>query len=99
MTPHIEKEICLKEAEWREVHEFIASTKPYRESLDKSIGGIRNGMWAVVLVVLIPFITGMVWIGEIKGTIERNTQDIEKIDTRLQAVERGTQVPVSRRLS
>jgi hypothetical protein len=73
--------------EWREVHDFIAATPEYRKGLNKAIGGVQNGMWAVALVVLVPFITGMIWIGEINGTIKRQTQDIEKIDTRLQAVE------------
>lgn len=63
MTTHLEKETCLKEQEWREVHEFISSTKPYRKSLDEAIRDVRNGMWGLALVVLIPFITGMVWIG------------------------------------
>ena len=78
---------CLMTEEWREVHDFIAATPEYRKGLNKAIGGVQNGMWAVALVVLVPFITGMIWIGEINGTIKRQTQDIEKIDTRLQAVE------------
>ena len=80
---------CLMTEEWREVHDFIAATPAYRDSLDKSLKALQNGMWAVALVVLVPFITGMIWIGEINGTIKRQTHDIEKIDTRLQAVERG----------
>lgn len=40
MTPHIEKETCLKEQEWREVHDFISGTKEYRLHLDNKIDGI-----------------------------------------------------------
>lgn len=78
--------MCLKEQEWREVHEFIASTKPYRKTLDdsltnlsKSVGGIRAGVWAVALVVLVPFIMGLVWIGEVGQKVEQHGKDIGEI--------------------
>lgn len=86
MTPHIDKEQCLKDKEWREVHDFIASTKPYRVTLDESIhklskdmGGIRAGVWAVALVVLIPFFMGLIWIGEVGEKVERHGKDIVEI--------------------
>lgn len=79
MTPHIEKETCLKEKEWREVHDFIAATPAYRTNLDSSIKGIQRGMWAVALSVLIPFVLGLVWVGELKNTVAQHTNDIREL--------------------
>ena len=71
---------CIKEQEWREVHEFIAGTREYRKSLcDKldsiksSIKSMQNVFWAVVLAILVPFVLGMVWVGEVKKQVEINT--------------------------
>ena len=83
MTPHIEQEICLKEKEWREVHDFVAATIPYRKSLDASLSGIRNGMWAVALAVLVPFLAGFIWIGGINESIKNNAKDILRVETEL----------------
>ena len=74
MTPLTELETCLKEKEWREVHDFIAATPAYRMSLDESLKGIKTGMWAVALTVLIPFLLGFVWFGEINGTVKHHTK-------------------------
>ena len=35
MTPKTEHDVCLKDQEWREVHDFIAGTKEYRVHLDR----------------------------------------------------------------
>lgn len=71
--------ICLKDKEWREVHDFIAGTASYRRSLDADLRGIKSGMWGVALVVLIPFLTGMIWIGAIGAKVEQNCKDIVEI--------------------
>lgn len=96
MTPHIEQESCLKEKEWREVHDFISSTKPYRTSLDdsilgikKSIGEVAKGMWGVALVVLVPFITSMIWIGGIGAKVEQHGEDIVEIKQEIKELKRG----------
>ena len=44
MTPHIEKETCLKETEWREVHDFLAGTAEYRKHLDLKIDALTTAL-------------------------------------------------------
>src|SRR5574343_1938303 len=76
---HLRQEVCLKEKEWREVHDFIAGTDSYRKSLNEKIGGVTNGLWAVALVVLIPFTTGLIWIGGIGQKVYQHAVDITEI--------------------
>jgi hypothetical protein len=72
-------DICLKDREWREVHDFIAGTSAYRKSLDADLKGIKGGMWAVALTVLLPFVTGLIWIGGIGEQVKQHGKEITEI--------------------
>ena len=85
---HQRRDVCLKEDEWREMHDFLAGTKEYRKALNdqlltiqKSIGGFWQSFWALLLVVVIPFVCGFVWIGQIDNQVKVNTQRWERLMT------------------
>lgn len=44
MVTHVDGEFCLKEKEWREVHDFISGTKEYRIHLDSKIDAIVTAL-------------------------------------------------------
>jgi len=78
---HHRKDICLKEAEWREIHEHIAGTKEYRRSLcDKldlirgDVRGFNMRLWGFLLVILIPLVGAFMWVGHMDNQVEVNTQ-------------------------
>ena len=83
---------CIHEGDWGAWKEFKENTLVYRKSLCGKLNGIRNAILGLILAVLIPFIMGLISVGEIKGEIKRNSQDILKIDDRLRVVEHGRTV-------
>jgi hypothetical protein len=87
VTPHIEKETCLKESEWKEVHEFVAGTKVYRQSLCDKLDGIKEGLlfnrnvvFGLIVALIVPVFMGAMSIGEMRRQIDINTIRLDKLE-------------------
>lgn len=70
---------CHKENQWKDFAEFKVETVVYRKSLCKKLNSIQSAVWGLFLVVLVPFIVGLVSAGELKNETKRNSQDIREI--------------------
>lgn len=76
-------EECLRQEEWGMIKAFVVETKNYRKSLCSKLNFIRNTVIGLVLAILIPFILGMISVGEMRQEIRTNSEDIKILKERV----------------
>jgi len=79
---------CIHEADWGQWLEFKRNTIEYRNALCKKLSSIQSAIWGLALVVLIPFILGMISIGEIKHTVQQSVEDIRELKREVKELQR-----------
>lgn len=87
-----QEHVCLKEADFKEIHGYISSSNEYRKSLDAKVNDIKseitlmkaenssNFRW-LCGIFLVPIISGLIWVGGMNSDLARAKEDIDQLKT------------------